>query len=53
MRRTPVCTYQTNDSAATSYASSLVGAHSTMVKVAAWSLTNLPAGSLHSASPWR
>src|SRR4029079_2771417 len=49
----PYFGYHSNDSRATSVASSLVGAQATIVKVAAVSLTNLPAGWPHAARPLR
>ena len=49
----PCFGYQTNDSSEFARASSLVFATLTIVKLAAWLLTNLPTGSVHSAIPSR
>src|SRR3954471_24018940 len=49
----PCFGYHSNDSFATSVASSVVGAQWTIVNVAAVSLRNLPAGCVHSDRPLR
>ena len=53
MRRAPLRGYHSKDSADTSTDSDTVGATLTIVKVAAWSLTKRPTGSVQAAMPSR